>query len=332
MNILIIAPFEGWVKTYLTQLGNGLCRIGNHVEYINYRLLDKSLFSFLKNDDALSRHRNLNLEKLLKKTKPDAVLFVIARMNFDFEMIKTYYKGKILVYDVDGPAWGCYNELSWLKHVDCLFTASRVSQRMLQQNSFQAFYLAGFVDPEHYKMMTPDNDLKEKYGAPVSFVGRPTPRRNEFLSEITECGLKLWGRKWHDETKCPVEKLQKCSLYDKDIFEDEVVKVYNASDLYVNILREPLNESSTILSLQAYAVPSCGTCIVQEWVEELDEAFEDGKEIISFKTKAEFAESVKKYSKDKDAARKIGEAGRNRVLKCHTHEHRAHELINFLTS
>ena len=57
MNILIIAPFEGWVKTYLTQLGNGLCRIGNHVEYINYRLLDKSLFSFLKNDDAISMLR-----------------------------------------------------------------------------------------------------------------------------------------------------------------------------------------------------------------------------------------------------------------------------------
>ena len=88
MNILIIAPFEGWVKTYLTQLGNGLCRIGNHVEYINYRLLDKSLFSFLKNDDAISLLRNRNLEKLLKKSKPDAVLFVIARMNFDFEMIR----------------------------------------------------------------------------------------------------------------------------------------------------------------------------------------------------------------------------------------------------
>ena len=95
-------------------------------------------------------------------------------------------------------------------------------------------------------------------------------------------------------------------------------------------MREPLNNPPTILSIQSFAVPSCGTCLIQEWVEELDEAFEDGKEILSFRTKEEFAELVRKYSKDKETAKKIGEAGRKRVLSCYTHEHRAKELLKII--
>ena len=331
MDILIIASLEGWMKTYLYHLKDGFEKHHVNVSFVNYRDLDKNLLSMLGGDKIKFNQRNNRLEKIIKQRKPDAILFLIAGMKFSFEMIKSYYKGLLLVYDVDGPGWSCYKDLSWLKFVDFLLTGSRVSQRDLKDQGFESFYWPGGINPEHYKQIDFDNDTKAKFGSAVSFVGRPSPRRVEFLSEIADCGLKLWGRRWSQKDECGNPDLQKCNSCNHDIFEEDVVKVYNCSDLYINILREPLNKRPTILSIQSYAVPSCGTCLIQEWVEELDEAFEDGKEIVSFKTKPEFAESVRKYSKDKDAARKIGEAGKNRVLKCHTNEHRVHELINLLT-
>ena len=65
-------------------------------------------------------------------------------------------------------------------------------------------------------------------------------------------------------------------------------------------------------------------------MEERGEAFEGGKEIVSFKTKEEFSELARKYSKDKGTARKIGNAGMKRILNCHAHEHITRELLKII--
>lgn len=330
MNILIIAPYEGWMKTHFSHFGNGFIKLGHSINFVNYRILDKSLLSVFYGDKEKFILRNNKLEKIIKDRKPDAILFMIAGMKFSFEMIKSYYKGLVLIYDMDGPGWSCYRDLSWLKFVDFLLTASRISQKYLKEKGIESFYFADGVDPDYYNRINFDSNIRAKFGSTVSFVGRPTPRRVELLSEITDCDLKLWGRRWSRKKECKNKELQKCNTYKHDIFEEDVVKAYNCSDIYVNILREPLNNPPTILSIQSFAVPSCGTCLIQEWVVELDEAFEDSKEILSFKTKEEFAELVRKYSKDKKTAKKIGEAGRKRILSSHTHEDRAKELLKII--
>lgn len=330
MKLTVITRFKGWMKTHWTHFGKAFSNNGNEITFINYEDLEKNFISLFCNKDKKNELRNSKLEKIIKSNKPDALLFIVSDAIFDLNRIKTYYKGTIAVYDMDGPAWSCYNNLSWIKSADFLITASKFSQRQLNEKKIKSFYWADGVDTEFYNKKELTSNEKQKYNSNISFIGRPTPRRNEYLSEITDFGLKLWGRRWRDKNKNPIEKLQDCNQYDKDIFEEEIVKVYNSSDLYINILREPLNSPPTILSLQTFAVPSCSTCLIQEWVEELDEAFEDGKEVLSFKTKEEFVELVKKYSKDKSAAKNIGEAGRKRVLAQHTHVHRAKELLNII--
>ncbi len=67
--------------------------------------------------------------------------------------------------------------------------------------------------------------------------------------------------------------------------------------------------------------------MLTEWVEELEEMFEPGKELLTFRNEDEFKELAKKYSKDIAAARQIGMAGRKRCAADHTHEKRAEYII-----
>lgn len=332
MKLFIVVRFESWIKTHISHFASAFEQNGHTVKIVDYEKLDNGLIPKILGKAYSKKTRHQNLEKHINKERPDAILFCISDIIFDFDFIKSFYKGLILVYDWDGPNWSPYKDLSWVKSIDFIFTVSKLSQRQLKQKNIDSFYLPHGVDSNFYSHKIINDSEHNKYYSTVSFVGRPTQRRNEYLSEITDYGLKLWGRRWHDKVKCPKDKLQKCNSYDKDIFEEEVVKVYNASDLYVNILREPLDKPPTILSLQTFAVPSCGTCLIQEWVEELDKAFEDRKEILSFKTKEEFVQLIKKYSKDRNTARNIGIAGRERILAQHTHIHRAKELIKMITN
>jgi spore maturation protein CgeB len=65
-------------------------------------------------------------------------------------------------------------------------------------------------------------------------------------------------------------------------------------------------------------------------VEELEEAFEPGKELLVFKSEDEFKEQVLKYSGNKELLAEIGANGRKRCLNDHTHEKRAAELLGFI--
>ena len=330
MKIIIITRLDGWMNTHFSHFGEAFNKSGNNVKLINYRILDKSLLSVFLGEEAKFKLRNERLEKIVKSYAPDIIIFIISGLKFHFEALKNYYKGLVIVYDVDGPGASYYNDLRWTQSIDFLFTVSKFMQRVVEQKGYNIFYLPHGVDSNFYKKIDCNIVTREKFGSTVSFIGRPTPRRVKLLSEITDYGLKLWGRRWSRKDECKNLKLRTCNLAKCDIFEKDVVKVYNCSDLYVNILREHLVTKPTILSLQSFAVPSCETCLIQEWVEELDEAFENGKEILSFKTKEEFTELVKKYSRDKETAKKIGEAGRKRILNCHTHELRAKELFKII--
>lgn len=95
----------------------------------------------------------------------------------------------------------------------------------------------------------------------------------------------------------------------------------------LNTLQETLADLQTILSLQVFAIPATASCLITEYIEELPESFEIGKELLSYQTMDELVSHVDKALKDPEWARKIGEAGRRRCVDCHTHEIRVKELI-----
>ena len=327
---MFVAYLDGWMGIHIQQFAAGFTNLGHEVKMLNYKKMERGLNPFAKSKKAKYAFRHRSLEKEVKFFQPNLIIFVIAHLKFDFAYIKSFFKESIAVYDMDGPGWKCYDSLDWIKNIDLLLTASQVSQKSLSEKGICAEYLPHGVDVNYAKPLTLSRKEEEFYGSPLSFVGRPTARRVRMFNSIANQGLVLWGRRWGREKECPVEALRKLPRSSKDIIGNNVVKIYSASDMMLNILREPLDDPPTIMSLQVFLVPASGTCLLTEWVEELEEAFELGKELLSFKTEDEFKELVLRYVTNKKELIKIGENGRKRCVADHTHEKRAAELLAFL--
>ena len=330
MKIMFVAYLDGWMGIHIRQFAAGFTSQGHDVKLLNYKQMERGLNPFARSKQAKHTFRHRSLEKEVKSFQPDMIIFVIAHLKFDFAHIKSYFKGSIAVYDMDGPGWKCYNSLDWIKNIDLLLTVSRVSQNSLREKDIAAEYLPHGVDVNYAKPLSLSNKEKDYYGAPLTFVGRPTARRVRMFNSLVDQGLVLWGRRWARAKECPIELLRKATRSSKDIIGDDVIKIYSSSDIMLNILREPLDDPPTIMSLQVFLVPSSGTCLLTEWVEELEEAFEPGKELLVFKSEEEFKELAIKYSVDQKACLKIGENGRKRCIADHTHEKRAADFLAFM--
>ena len=330
MKIMFVAYLEGWMGIHIKHFAAGFTSLGHEVKLLDYKRMEHSWNPFIRSKEAKQKFRHRSLEKEVKAFQPDLIIFVIAHLKFDFAYLKSFFKGTIAVYDMDGPGWKCYDSLEWIEDVDLMLTASRVSQRFLKENGISSEYLPDGVDTNYYRPLKLSPEEENFYSAPLSFVGRPTARRIRMFSSVTEQGLVLWGRRWSRPKECPVEALRQAVRSKKDIIGDNVVKIYSASDIMLNVLREPLNDPPTIMSLQVFLIPASGTCILTEWVEELEEAFEPGRELLAFKSEDEFRELVLKYSADKKQLAAIGENGRKRCVADHTHKKRAEQLLHFL--
>ena len=331
MKIMFVAYLEGWMGIHIRHFAAGFASLGHEIKLLDYKRMEHSWNPFARSKKAKNTSRHRSLEKEIKSFQPDSIIFVIAHLKFDFSWLKSFYNGSVIVYDMDGPGWKCYENLDWINDIDLLLTVSRVSQRTLRNNGIKAEYLSHAVDCKYYRPLELNDDDKAFFSAPISFVGRPTARRVRMFSAVADQGLILWGRRWSRPAECPSDALRSCQRTNKDIIGDNVVKIYSSSDMMVNALREPLDDPPTIMSLQVFLVPAAGTCLLTEWVEELEEAFEPGKELLAFKSEEEFKELILKYSKDREFLNKVGENGRKRCLAEHTHEKRAAELLDFIS-
>ncbi|MDD5727629.1 MAG: glycosyltransferase [Victivallales bacterium] len=330
MKIMFIAGLDGWMGIHMRHFAAGFINLGYEVRLLDYRRMGRNRNPFARSAEARDALRRRSLEKAVKAFQPDLVIFVIAHLKFDFAWLKSFFRGAVLVYDMDGPGWKCYEQLDWIRNIDLLLTVSRVSQRMLRAEGVAAEYLAHGVDCNYYCPLELGRRDEEFFGAPLAFVGRPTARRVRMFSGIADRGLVLWGRRWSRAAECPSGILRKSQRSGKDIIGADVVKIYSGSDMMLNVLREPLDDPPTIMSLQVFLVPAAGTCLLTEWVEELEEAFEPGRELLTFTSEAEFREQVMKYSRDREALNKIGDNGRKRCLADHTHEKRAAKIIELI--
>lgn len=335
MNVLIIARCDGWMGIHIQHFANGFRQLEHDVTICDRRQFDhQQRFPWLFRRDNPEEKRAIRTAKFtafLKQKPPDLVILCLAHLRFDLTALKKSFSGPLVVYDLDGPVASYYEEdLHWLTEIDHLFTVSQIKQRQLHANP-AVHYLPHGVDTDYYQPLTLNQTQQQRFHAPLAFIGRPSERRQALLQEIATDGLVLWGRRWSARPYRNHATLKQCVREKNDIVDDELVYLYNASNVVVNILRDPrLCTEPTILNLQAFAVPAAGVCVLTEWVEELEQAFKPDKELLVFKGAEELKEKAKYYAKNQTLARKIGHAGRARCLAEHTHTHRAKQMLHII--
>jgi spore maturation protein CgeB len=73
-----------------------------------------------------------------------------------------------------------------------------------------------------------------------------------------------------------------------------------------------------------------GSCLLTDWKSNINELFEEDKEIVTYKSKEECVEKMKWLLENSNKRESIAKAGQERVIREHTYKHRADELVRVI--
>jgi spore maturation protein CgeB len=100
--------------------------------------------------------------------------------------------------------------------------------------------------------------------------------------------------------------------------------------LGLNQGRDEADRLDSYLKFRDVEFPGYGCCYLTQYNEDVARAFEVGIEIVTFDSMRHAAREIRQLSSDPDRSRRIGRAGRARVLADHTWEVRLRQLAERL--
>jgi spore maturation protein CgeB len=108
---------------------------------------------------------------------------------------------------------------------------------------------------------------------------------------------------------------------------DEHPSFYSSSTLTLNVTRSAMRAMGYAPSGRLFEAAACGTPIVSDWWEGLDQFFEPNREILVVRNAEEVTDALSLESRELE---NLASAARARALAEHTAERRASELIDLL--
>lgn len=252
-----------------------------------------------------------------------------SQIRFDFERIRSFYSGKIVVYDMEGPNFSCYKNLSWIRSVDAVVTVSSYTCRQLREAGFSnVFYIPHGVNTERFQPM------KSEIEDDRFFIGRPSVHRMEYFTKLARNGfpVRLYGKKWHELPDADPMLKDSFSPFRQNINGRQLQERISAGRLFVNALQDHFVDLHTLVNMQVFFVAACGRGVLTEYVDEIAELFEPEKEILVYRTFEELLDKVRFCCQHPDFADAIGQAAYRRVVKEHSLRRRADDFVKLIRS
>lgn len=162
-------------------------------------------------------------------------------------------------------------------------------------------------------------DLPLKYD--VTFVGQPHSNRLKIIQSLRDSGINVhvWGNGWKSG----------------HISQEEMIRVFNQSRINLNLTKASTcsqglqyarahahRQNPEQIKGRSFEIPSCGGFQLSGSVEDLNDYYEVGKEIVCFEDVDDLREKIYYYLSNEDERAAIALVGYQRTLREHTYAHR----------
>jgi hypothetical protein len=162
----------------------------------------------------------------------------------------------------------------------------------------------------------------------VSFVGSLSPAheaRVRLLEHLCQrLPVEIWGQ--------GIESLPMSSPIHKRFMGKawgiEMYRILHRSKIALNHHIDISGEYAN--NCRLYEATGVGTLLITDWKENLEEMFEPGKEVITYRTAEECAEWIQYFLEHEDERKTIADAGQQRTLREHSYYQRMQELENIV--
>ena len=343
MKILFIGSLsEGQTSlmrmNVLSELGYDVIPLSNQFYWDQARMLTRRIQQSLEYGPIIER---INRELLIsvKNHKPDMIWAEKQEYLKVSVLQKISQLGIKLVHYTPDP----YFSLSWkrtrhldasLSIYDCLITSKRYEVKEYENVNSNILYMPlGFSTEVHRPIIPKSSNLKRHYTSDVSFVGGWEPRREEYLSFITDkldCDLKVWGYGWDflKDGKWTLRRwwgmrrnsggesfkirknfsLSKCVI-GNEIYGDHYSWALSGAKINIGFLRNICPDQHTT---RTFEIPACQSLLLADRSDEHIELFREGKEADYFSSKEEMVDKIKFYLSNESVRKKVAINGYER--------------------
>lgn len=296
MNILVVGK-----KNHIhwpLYVARGFEQGGHNVSlfyYNEYTLLDRFHQLLLnKNNDT---HR---FESELKKRKPTLVFFVSAFfIPLEFYKIAKQHNTATI-----GWVGDVFNEdkLVYKNFIDKLYVFDSSLIPLSNDMGFNnvALLQVGY-DPFIHKNK---NLLRNKS---INFIGSFSREREDILKQLHKYNLELYGIKWNKMQSTP----KHWKVQNKKINPIALAHIYNTTLSSLNI-KQPQNVSDGV-NMRIFETLGCGSCMITDYVKDIELCFEPNKEILVYRSTEELLDILEKIQYDHSFLQEIVNNGQNRI-------------------
>lgn len=309
MNILFVGAFTNkWSTNY--EMVDALNKLNHNVKIFNYRkyenkkkIFDK-IFSFLKlftwlpfkiNKIYYEIYARSSIQKELKKEynelKPDLV--ILAKTNtLNPSVINIFKKySKVIYYFMDPPSTASKIRCDrYIAKSDISFVTFSSVRDKYYKYRHKIFVLPQGVDIKTFRKI----NLDKKYD--VIFIGSKDKKREEYISFLkkNKISVECFGNGWKN----------------KSIYKEDLNKVLNQSNIILNFSRDNVG-----FSIRVQQVMATGNLLISETCKDINSYFDDGKDIVLFKSKIELFNKILFFLKpqNRDLKEKIEKKGINKI-------------------
>jgi spore maturation protein CgeB len=192
------------------------------------------------------------------------------------------------------------------------------------------YYLPYAVDRDVFRKVDLSQRDLDRYSCDVAFVGGWFPNRQEIMEDIAarpDIRLRIWGPKWRRKNITRFGLFQ--AVAGNCLYGEELVKQYGAAKINLNISKW-MGKADSGLNLRIFEIPRCGGFLLTDYIEELEEFYEVGKEIETYGDIEELRDKIKYYLKNESARRDIAAKGYEKAVKMPGWEERIREMMDLV--
>jgi spore maturation protein CgeB len=311
---------------------------GYSFEYYNLYLTLKDVFERVDLFDFRTlyvdkgkRAMNEELLSFIRRHKPDWAIFALFQDEFIPEVIDEIRQyTRTLSYFFD-DSWRKAFARFWIPHFDHFTTTSTSALRVYRDLGWNH---AIFSPPGFNHTVYVRKDLSKIYD--VSFVGGFHGHRDWIIRRIRRAGINVsvWGNMW------PNGRLAQAEMV--DVFNQSKISLNLSNSLCLDVrylLGSPRWAMSDLrrckktkeqLKGRHFELGGCGTCQLSYYVEDLEQCYDIGKEIMIYMDVDDLIEKIRYLLKHDEERAALAEAGYRRARRDHTYARRFRDIVEHI--
>lgn len=200
-----------------------------------------------------------------------------------------------------------------------------MQSKLLPNNVLSQLVTDGLVSVINEEMHTNDSFFRdEATKAKIIYAIEAEITRKERIAMLNLCGRRY---KTNFYSKSEFDLLEGVNKYGYVNYWDEMPWIFAASKINLNPTLKAIHSG---VSLRAFDITACGGFMLTNRQPELEELFDDGKEVGTYDNMVDFVEKLEYYMSHDEQRTKIAKAGRVRCFKDYSMNKRIGEILNIV--